>query len=263
VLFTGMAQPGIALETSVTIDALANDRILFALGASAAVQYVGVQMFVSGTGATFPQTCQVAVPFSAAMGNGVDNLCGGDFTSEDYNTGATPPVLAAGPFPEQGMAADIAPDKYYKGTNLVLRNADSTVQFWMRHDMFVPSYNAFPFSDIDLDATGGIEVYLRSDTGVIGVETCTGAGNPLTFAGDQMAYPADGKWHFVRVVQKGGLVHMCLDGVKGLSFAAPAGSLASTFRPHMGRNVVWTPSGAFYDGGLDDLRIFTGALPCE
>jgi len=264
VLFTGTVQPGMTLETSITIDALANERILFALAADTAVQDVGVQLFVSGTGATFPQSCQLAIAFGVAMGNGVDNLCGGDYTFQDYNTGATTPVLAAGPFAEQGMAADITPDKYYEGTNLVMRSGDTTLQFWLRHDMLVPSYSAWPFSDLDLDNTGGIGVVLYDQSGLkLEVNTCTGAGNPLTFAGDRMVYPVDGAWHFVRVVHKAGVVNVCLDGKREFSFAAPAGSLASQFRPHLGRNVVWLPSGAFYDGGLDDVRVFTGALPCE
>lgn len=264
VLYTAVAQPGTTLEASVTIDALAAERILFALAPTAmGDQYVGVQLFVSGTGAAFPKDCQLALSFSSAMGNVVDNLCGGDFTSTDYNTGDTPPTLAAGPFAEQGMAADIAPDKYYVGTNLALRNADSTLQFWLRHDMLVPTYSAWPFSDLDLDNGGGLGVVLYDQNGLqLEVNTCT-SPNPLAFGGDRVPYPTDGKWHFVRVVQKGSIVNVCLDGTKQFSFAADPGKLASTFRPHLGRNVVWTPSGAFYDGGLDDVRIFTGALPCE
>lgn len=265
VLFTGMALAGNSLEATVTIDALANDRILFALGAAAAVQYVGVQMFVSGTGATFPSTCQVALAFSAPMGNDIDNLCGGDFAYANWETSMMEtPTLTAGPFPEQGMAADIMPDRYYKGTNLVVRNADTTLQFWVRHDMFVPLYDAWIFSDLDLDSTGGLGVVIFDNNGPkMEVTTCTGAGNPLMFAGDITPFPTDNAWHFVRVVHKGGLVNVCLDGEKKFSFAAPAGSLASQYRPHMGRNVVWTPSFAKTDAGIDDLRIFTGALPCE
>lgn len=264
VLVTRTVQPGMTFETALELDALAGERLLFALAPAAAVQNVGVQLFASGTGATFPKDCQVALAFAAADEASVDNLCGGDFGYEDYNTGPAAPALAAGPFPEQGMGADITPDKYYKGTNLVLRNADTTIQFWVRHDMFVPLYDAWVFSDLDLDATGGIGVVIYDNNGPkLEVTTCTGAGNPLTFAGDMTDYPADNAWHFVRIVHTNGLVNVCLDGTKRFSFAAPAGSLASTYRPHMGRNVVWTPSGAFTDAAMDDVRVFTGALPCE
>ena len=266
VLFTGMALAANSLEATVTIDALANDRILFALAPTAAVQNVGVQLFVSGTGATFPQNCQVAIPFSAAMGNDVDNVCGGDFAYANWETSMMEaPTLTAGPFAEQGMAADITPDRYYKGTNLVLRNADSTLQFWVRHDTFDPSYDTWVFSDLDLNNTGGLGIVIfDSAAPKMEVTTCTVATQTtLEFAGDMMPYPNDHAWHFVRVVQKGGLVKVCFDGTKKFSFAAPAGSLASQYRPHMGRNVVWTPSFAKTDAAMDDLRIFTGALPCD
>ncbi|HET9484633.1 MAG TPA: LamG-like jellyroll fold domain-containing protein, partial [Xanthomonadales bacterium] len=264
VLFSGDAQPGMILETSISIDALASDRILFALAPSgAAVQYVGVQLFVSGTGMAFPQACQIALSFAAASGNTVDNLCGGDFTSTDYNAGAVPPTLAAGPFPEQGMAADIVPDRYYEGTNLVNRGGDTTLQFWMKHDG--PTASApWPYSDLDLDNVnpGGLGVVLIENNTKLEVNTCT-SGNPLAFRGDSTPYPTDGAWHFVRIVHRGGNVEVCLDGARKFTFAAPTGTLATKYKPHLGRNVVWTPSGAFYDGGIDDVRVFGAALPCD
>jgi hypothetical protein len=33
--------------------------------------------------------------------------------------------------------------------------------------------------------------------------------------------------------------------------------------PYLGKNVVWTPAGQFFDGNIDDVRVFTGALPCS
>ena len=40
-------------------------------------------------------------------------------------------------------------------------------------------------------------------------------------------------------------------------------AMQSTYTPYVARKVIWTPSGAFVDGGIDDVRVFTGALPCE
>jgi hypothetical protein len=39
--------------------------------------------------------------------------------------------------------------------------------------------------------------------------------------------------------------------------------MQSTYHPYLGRNVIWLPSGAFYDGAIDDVRVLSGALPCE
>jgi len=236
----------------------------FALAPTAmGAQDVAVQLFVSDTGAVFPQNCQLAVSFSGAIGNDVDNLCGGDYTHEDYNAGPMPPTLGAGPFAEQGQAADIVPDKYYVGTNLVVRTGDTTLQMWMRHDALVPLYEAWAFSDLDLDVGGGLGIVMYDSGGLkLEVNTCT-SGNPITFASERAAYPDDHAWHFVRVVQKGDTVTGCIDGKKQLTFPAAAGTLASMYRPRFGRNVIWTPSGAFWDGGLDDIRVYNGALPCE
>lgn len=260
-LVTGDAQPGATYEASVTIDGLQNDRILVSIGGATGAENVGLHIFVSGTGATFPANCQIALNFASTT---LDNLCGGDFTSENYTTSTPEPVvLGTGPFPEQGQGAELALDKYYKGTNLLVKTSDTTTQFWVRYDGPVGGGDAWVFSDLDLNDAGGIGIVIFENGGrMMEVTTCTN-GNPLEFKGDMTPYPTDSAWHFVRVVQKGALVNVCLDGAKKFTFAAPAGSLESTFRPHMGRNVVWTPAGAFTKGGLDDVRVLNGALPCD
>ena len=89
------------------------------------------------------------------------------------------------------------------------------------------------------------------------------SGEPLMFAGEDVAYPTDGAWHFVRAVHTGGNVAICLDGTRVASFPVPAGKLGSTFHPYIGKNVVWTPAGAFWDGQIDDVRVVSTALPCN
>jgi hypothetical protein len=93
--------------------------------------------------------------------------------------------------------------------------------------------------------------------------TCTDAGNPLNFADALTAWPAGTDWHFVRVVQTGGNLHLCLDGQRQVSVPVPDGQLKTTFPPYLGKNVVWNPAGEFFDGNIDDVRVFTGALPCN
>ena len=265
VLFTGTAMPGMTLEQAVTVDAIANDRFLLAIAPPAmGGADIGVQFFVSATGAAFPAACQLALSFSAASGNTVANACGSAYTSKDYNTGAAAPALAAGPFTELGMAADIVPDKYYEGADVLVKTGDTTTQLWIRHDMFVPSYAAFTLTDVDLNQGGGLSIGLFDNSGTPNIEinTCTDP-NAVTFAYVDEPWPNDHLWHFVRVVHTAGQVRLCVDGVRVGSFAAATGQLKSTFHPYIGRDVIWTPSGAFFDGGIDDVRVFTGALPCE
>jgi len=217
----------------------------------------------------FPQACQIALPFAVAAGNTVDNLCGGDFTHQLYSAGDTPPPLAASLIPELGKAADITADAYFTGTGTLDKSHDVTVQFWVKLRGFVDVYNAWLFSDLDLDVGaagggGGLGIAIVNTTPPkLDVTTCTKATAPLMFEDAVTAYPADGSWQFVRVVHTNGNVYVCLNGVRKTSFAAPAGLLKSTFPPHLGRNVVWTPAGAFFDGELDDVRVLTGALPCD
>jgi len=271
VLFTGIANVGAAFDHAVTLDALAGDRFLVAVApAGIGATDVGLHVFVNATGATFPSTCQIAVPFAAAAGNTVDNVCGGDFTHSLFNAGTnTPPVLAAPPLPELGKAADFTSDAYFKGTGTLDKSGDTTVQFWVRFRSFVDTFdNAWLFSDLDLNSTGGLGVVIVQPVDAtsppnLDVTTCTVATQTLDFSDAITAYPTDGSWQFVRIVHTNGNVYVCLNGTRKANMAVPSGHLQSAFSPYLGKNAVWTPSGAFFDGELDDVRVLTGALPCD
>jgi hypothetical protein len=265
VLVTAMAAVGDTYQTTVTLDGLAGDRLLLSLAGAAAAQGIGVHMYVSGEATPFPSTCQLALSFTGAVSNPVANACGGGFTATDDTTGnPTTPSLIAGPFPEHGDAADIAKDRYYVGTDILTRTADSTLQFWVKVDALDPVYTSWPVSDEDLDDVKpgglGIGIYDPAAPKILG-DTCTQGTPPLMFSGAEAAYPNDGKWHFVRVVHESGTVSLCLDGQKTLMF--PAATIQSKYRLHLGKNVIWTPAGAFFDGAIDDVRSFVGALPCD
>jgi hypothetical protein len=221
----------------------------------------------------FPKECQLAIDFTTVSGTTVTNACGSAVTYRDYDL-STPddiaPKRAAGPFPELGMAADIPLTEYYTAADAIPRQGDTTTQFWTRHDAFDPSYsyNAHPFSDLDLNSPAGglmVSIYETSagERGM-GVYTCdVPTQNGCTTLGLDMAYPNNANWHFVRVVHTGGMVKVCVDGVRVGGFAAPAGRLQTVRKPYLGKNQVWTPAGAFFDGGLDDVRSIAAALPCD
>jgi hypothetical protein len=265
VLFTGMLSPGTTYEQAITVDALPGDRFFLALAPSGpGATDIGVHFYVNSTGAAFPSQCQLAVAFASAAGNMVDNLCGPDLTHEDYNGGPTPPALAAGPFTEQGQAADLVENKYLQTANVIDKSGDTTTQLWMKNDGLVPLYSAWAFSDLDLDVGGGLGIALYDQSGTVRLEanTCT-SPDPLMIAGESAPYPMDGAWHFVRVVHTAGNVAICLDGLRVASFPVAAGKLGSTYHPYIGKNVRWTPAGAFWDGGIDDVRVLSTALPCN
>jgi hypothetical protein len=264
-LFTGAAAAGSTFERAITVDAIRDDRFYVALAPKGqGTASIGVHVYINSTGDSFPKSCKLALSFSAASGTTVSNACGAAFTYYDYNlTPAQTPTLTAGPFPELGMAADIPMDRYYQGADVLVRDVDTTTQLWVRHDAFVSTYNAVVFSDEDLDVGGGIAFYILNQAPPkVGAETCTN-GEPLAFAFGDAAFPNDHAWHFLRAVHTNGMVQLCLDGVRVASYPLPAGKMQSTHKPYVGKNVIWTPSGAFFDGAVDDVRVVAGALPCD
>lgn len=265
VLASAAAAVGSTLDRVIVLDALAGDRFLVSVAPDAkGATDVGLQVFASPTGARFPSSCQLAVPFSKAVGNTVENLCGAAVTHSVDSTGMmTPPALAVGPFAELGNAADMAADTYFTTATPLDVSRDITVQFWVRLRALVDTYTAWPFSSLDLNEGGGLAIDIYQATGLtLEVTTCT-SPDPVAFASATTAYPAGGAWQFVRVVHTGGNVNVCLNGKRMTSFALAPGLLRSTFPPDLGKNVVWSPTGAFFDGQLDDVRVLTGALPCE
>ncbi len=266
VLFTGTAAANTTLDRSLVVDALPEDRFLLAVAPSGSgVADVAVQMFASESGDPFPKTCQLALRFDQAMGNTVPNPCGPAATHVDYTTSAaSPPVLVAGPFPQLGMAADLPNDRLYQGGAVLQRPGDFTIQMWVQSDVVDATYGGWAFSDFDLNNGGGIGLVIYDDAGVTKGEigTCT-SPQPLMFETSAANWPADHQWHFARIAYTAGAASLCLDGRKVASFAAAPGTLQSTFVPYLGRNVIWTPAFAMFDGKIDDVRVFSFALPCE
>jgi Concanavalin A-like lectin/glucanases superfamily len=71
-------------------------------------------------------------------------------------------------------------------------------------------------------------------------------------------------WHFVRVVQTGGNLYLCLDGEQMNNVAADDGHLETVESLFLGRGKFGIPAGeSFFDGFLSDVRMYKGALPCE
>jgi len=266
-VFTGVAAADSQLDETLTYDALAGDRFLVAVAPSGlGASDVALHVFVSETGQVFPSACQLALEFNTAAGAGVDNQCGMAFTDNDFTTGMIAPSLGGPAFPELGMGGEIAPNQFWAGGDQLDKSGDFTVQLWVRVDAYDGINSAWAFTDYDLDSGGGVGVVFYNDAAasqdVMEVSTCTNP-NPLMFLGDRTPFPFDGSWHHVRVVHAADTVTTCLDGARVMSFPLPAGKLNSNFKPQLGKNQQWTPQGAFFDGAIDDVRVFSYALPCE
>ena len=270
-LFTVEAMPGVRASGSIVLDALAGDRFLVAVAPVAGgTADVGLQFFASQGAGTFGKQCELALEF-ASGGATTPNACGSPFTGmlDDGMGGSTPQNVSVGPgpFPEQGSAGVFAANDYIVGADIIDRSGDTTTQFWVQQGALVPDEGSWVFSDQDLDNTGGLGFDIYENAAGTGMSldtvTCTGSGDPLQFAVATATYPSDGAWHFVRAVQTNGLLLVCIDNKMVGQVPVADGSLKTSFPPYDGKNVIWTPVGAFFNGSLDDLRSFKTALPCQ
>jgi len=280
-LFTSTATAGALVADAITLDAIAGDRFLVAVAPSnAGATNVGLQLFVNTTGAPFPSTCQLALPFTSASGaNTVDDQCRkAVFTHDSYTyaTGArTPTAVTIGmpaPFLEQGNAVSLKPNEYLQSTvNDVLDwSHDVTVQFWVQL-LQAPTDFAWLFSDQDPDIGGGLGIYISPNGGtsyLLAVTACTDISQSnVNFGIQSITYPAAlASWQFVRVVRSGSSVSICLNGQRMGSLTVNP-SIAPTLKtfnpPALGIEDSPGPLGAFFNGRLDDVRVFTGVLPCN
>ncbi|HEY0194154.1 MAG TPA: LamG domain-containing protein [Kofleriaceae bacterium] len=268
-LATLTVQPGAAAHTDeFVVDALAGDRFLVAAAPAdgASPGAIALQIYANPTTKTmFPSTCQLAWTFDAAAGNTVANACGPVMTHAIFDGADTPPALAAGPYPELGKAIDLNDTEYGYSTGVIDRSHDTTLQFWMKFRGILEPYDAWPFSDLDLNQPGGLGVALTETTPLrFDVQTTTAFnGSNIETADGIGAYPTDGAWHFLRVVHAGGNVAVCVDGHRQAQFALAECHLQSTFSPWIGANQRWSPQGGHFNGLLDDVRIYSLALPCD
>lgn len=262
-LYTAIAQPGVTAEFAIQVDALANDRFVFALTpATTSVEDVAVELFINGTGMAFPQQCMMAVQWNTPQQSGLTlNDCGMPLTYYDDSgttTMQTAAIIGEAPFAELDKGGTILPDHYFESGDLMDRSGPNTTQFWIKQTV-VGFTNAATVSDADLNKPGGLGIYLDT-INTITAETCNDATN-VTFVQATGAYPQDMKWHFVRVTQTSDTVALCLDGKRLASYAIPATGMQSNNHPFIGRSP--TNATEVLEGGIDDLRIYKGALPCE
>jgi hypothetical protein len=271
-LYTGVATVGKTLEQTIVLDALAKDRFLLAVAPTAmGASNVGVQLFASSAGARFPQTCQLALGFDGASGTSIKDLCkAANLDSRNYddttgNDTAVPMSLTPGPFAELGSGLDLLSGRYLQGSAALDQAHDLTVQLWMVQRNQDTVSAAWVFSDIDLNGGGGLGMataLLPPNAPDLDATTSL-APMANTYIDTHAAIGGANVWQFLRVVHAGGTLKICIDGKLRASSPVPAGQLRTTFPPYLGKNVVWAPAGAFYDGAIDDVRVFTGALPCN
>jgi hypothetical protein len=274
-LFTATAVPGTPLDHTITLAAIPGDRFLVAVAArTVGTINIGLNLTATASTTPFPATCQVAVPFASAKGTTVEDVCGATvFTHYAGLMNTTPPSLDRGPFPEQGKAATVFLGETLRrgpaGTAVSPKldwTQDVTVQFWALASM-PPSLgrDSIMFSDMDPDFGTGIEIYLaQASTMTLEVQTCAAppiGSNPVVFAIARTMYQTLGDWHFIRAVRTSGQVRLCVDGAPAASVNAVPCTDPSMYGLQLGGHE--STHSASFGGQLDDVRVFTGALPCD
>jgi hypothetical protein len=249
---------------SVDVEASAQDRLLIAFEPETAGMAVpiGAHIFVSESVGEFPRACGLTLRFESATGPDLVEDCGFvSYQTEDYNGGSpvvTDAALVAGPIPELGTALRVAADRFARPSGGVMDYSGSfTIQMWAQV-VGAPSPFATLFADWHDIPDGGINF------GVGGTSFDATILHPVDDATSLFfTYPSDGNWHFIRIVRNASknTYRACVDGqlMASTSFSGLV-DITSDTSPYLGRNVVYSPP--YFDGAIDDVRVFTRAYPC-
>ena len=263
-LFTTVALPaGATVERKVVVDALPGDRFLVALAPSGGGGTAAVHFFISDTRANFPSTCRLAVTFPGpvAMGStSIDDLCGDVMESLDDDQLSMPYSL---PDPFGGDTAGyFEPGMHYRGTAAIPRSDTLTYQLWVKHANVPASQYAWLFTDADEALGGGLGIRVRYAPTVRIEASVVATPKPSLTYDDQFApFPTLTDYHFVRVIHGSDKVTICVDGTKVVTDQPLSGPSASAIPPRLGRNAL--DISVHFCGALDDVRVFSGALPCD
>lgn len=278
-LFTSPLTAKHPVDQAILVDALPGDRFLVAISGTEAASEVALQFYVNATGQPFPTSCQLALSFT-----GVDTMttttvpdpCSPyTFTSHVFTTSGPTPIImptpflpGPGPYPEQMPGISVGQGKFLRRDGAGPMNAldwshDVTVQLWAQPTT-LGGLDAFLFADFDIDSCGGVELSVGAGGGLGPHITLHGCTDPKTKADNTItaAFPPDSAWHFVRVVHNAAEFDLCIDGLYVANLPVQPGAMLSTNPPDLGKPVV-DDQGALYVGGFDDVRVFTGALPCR
>jgi hypothetical protein len=267
VLFTQIATAGTPVAHEITVDALPGDRFLVAVAPTGnGTADVGLELFASAAAKAFPSTCQLALRFDdLPVGNSVtDVIClMGALTHLSMTGTSTALALAPGPFTELGSSAINPGGTYlhdFQTAKAIDYSQDVTVQLWANLKSYVNGGRASLLSDLNT-AGSGIEIaVLPGPPDMITVGTRTTTSTVVQATGP---YPGIGAWHFLRVVRTATNLRVCVDGALAGSLDTTPLLTPATHLPDLGKDLQLPSAMASLDGDLDDVRVITGALPCE
>jgi len=263
VLFTGTATAGTLLSHAITLDALAGDRFLVAVvPAGAGATDLALQLFVSAPpGTSFPAACQRVVSFDTMDGfGGFSDPCHGyRFSSLSDTTGPITPAAGTPPFSQLGMSVTIASGTSIENASTIDYGSDVTAQLWVNTALSGTSV-AWPLSNRDVNIKGGVGIKLVPGTPPT---IHAVAGDPQTSSFIDVSAPfTTSSWQFVRVVRARNNLSLCVQGRRVASAGISPEDRTVNVGVWLGKDTAGGSLGAF-SGLIDDLRVMTGALPCD
>jgi hypothetical protein len=267
VLFTGIASAGTPVADEVTVYALPGDRFLVAVAPTGnGAADVGLQLFITAADKVVPSTCQLALRFDVAPSgdSAADTDCAMTAFSHLASTGSlTQLTLAPAPFTELGSSGIVPTTTYLHDiANMPVLDysQDVTVQLWINLATFVGGGRASIFSD--LGATGpGLELAIVPGAQDMIVATTRTTTSTLVQATG--SYPPLGAWHFLRAVHTAANLRVCVDGALAANMDTTPVMAAAQHMPDLGKDLQLPSNQASLDASIDDVRVITGALPCQ
>lgn len=145
-------------------------------------------------------------------------------------------------------------------------SGDFTIQFWSQPTNPQPSFDSIPYSDINTGVPGGVQIVLDLDSP--GDDDFRAAyadpnASPVPLSVIFGTIPGAG-WHFYRFSRSldTATVAWCIDGVlQGTGAIVSTFDMTSDQTPNIGKSSF--EGVAYFAGGMDDVRIFRRALPCQ
>ncbi len=263
-------------EFDLPVDTLMGDRVLITVeqtsGPTAAP--VGLQAWVTRAGAPTLDRCQIGLRFDGTTP--LDDRCQ-RFTVENRVDGIGPATQLSRSAPGANSWLGTSQELFELGQWLraspapVDHSGDWTLSLWANASTD-SRFDHSLYADSSFDTPpGGISIWLDGSQAWARVHhtrdssTCNDAGRPDVCVVFTALGPVSyGEWHYYRAVRRAAdnEIVLCVDGVqRGRLAVSGALDLTGPYRPSLGRNVDFNP--AYYQGRLDDLRIYDAALPCE
>ncbi len=187
--------------------------------------------------------------------------------SVELNSPPTAPTMSATVDPALGSALRIAAadDSWVRlvDSEEMDLSGDFTVQLWARREILgTGQYEAIvasPGVDAAVGLDGGLALLVDDTETPPALELGVYRRDTEDQIVRTIRFDPGTDWHFYRIVRSGEVVQLCVDGARLVSAAAP-GDYTSTNTMRFGR---FGTDGVWFTGSIDEVRIFTEALPCE